>query len=242
MEKLKEVFQGMLSKKNLTHYYLPLMIGSFLFFLLIARLFYPYIPIFPYNWTTSMISRLGWPEENPIGFVFFSLGFILYGILTLPIVQYVYRKYFKINGFYAKFIAFFFYAYSIASMLIGIIPNFYEPRIFKLIHGINAIIIFLGFFLMSFISATLMLKHNLSGGKITIFSKKLLIIYLSILIYCIICAFFLVTFAPNNRTGRFIPNPITPFYFSAPFYEWQAFMAIFCLLTIQCFIIPEEFR
>ncbi|NVM02688.1 MAG: DUF998 domain-containing protein [Candidatus Helarchaeota archaeon] len=240
MEKLKEVFQGMLSKKSLTHYYLPFMIGSFLFFLLIARLLYPYIPIYPYNWTTSMISRLGWPEENPIGFVFFSLSFILLGILTLPIVQYLYRKYSKINEFYAKLIVFFFFAYSIASILIGLIPNFYEPNIFKLIHVINAGFIFLGFFLMSFFSAILMLKNVLSKGKAATFSKKLLVIYISILIYCLICGLLWVILAPTNRSGRFFPNPITPFYFSAPFYEWQAFMAFSFLLPIQCIILPDE--
>ncbi len=240
MPKLKEIFQGMISKKSLTYYYVPFIIGTFLFFLFMARLLYPYIPIYPYNWTTSMISRLGWPEENPIGFIFFSLGFISLGILTLPIIQYIYKKYSKINKFDAKLIAFLFFTYSIGSILIGLIPNFYEPSIFKLIHLINAGFIFLGFFLMSFFSAILMLKNNLSEGKTITFSKILLVIYLSFLIYCLICGLLWVILAPTNRTGRFIPNPITPFYLSSPFYEWQAFMTIFCLLTVQCFIIPEE--
>ncbi len=234
MAEFKRIFQGKLSKKNLLYYYLPFMIGFFLICLLIARILYPYIPLNPYIWTTSMISRLGWPEENPIGFIFFSIGFIVEGMMFFPISLYIHGKYSDMNEFVAKLIRFLLIAYSMATLLIGAIPNFSEPPIFSTIHGINAIVIFGGFGLLSLISAITMLKERIN------FSRNLLTIYIAFLIYYLVCITSIVVFFQTSVPGRSVLGSSTPFYSSPPFYEWQAYMITFCLLTIQCLLLPEK--
>ncbi|MHA1301895.1 MAG: hypothetical protein ACTSO9_20960, partial [Candidatus Helarchaeota archaeon] len=131
-------------------------------------------------------------------------------------------------------------AYSIATLLIGIIPNFSNPPIFTIIHGINAIIIFLGFGLIALISAYTMLKEYRKERDNSIFSWNLLILYVLFLCYYLICFSLIVVFFQSGVSGRHIIEPSVPFYCSPPFYEWQAYMIIFCLITIQCLIFPED--
>ncbi|MHA1377494.1 MAG: DUF998 domain-containing protein [Candidatus Helarchaeota archaeon] len=239
---LKVIFQGKFSKKTLMHYYLPFLIIFPLLCLLVARLFYPYIPLYPYNWTTSMISRLGWPEENPTGFIFFSIGFIVEGIMLLPLSHYLYKKFLEVNEITAKIIRFLLIFYSVATLLIGLIPNYSKPPIFGIVHGINAIIIFFGFFLLSVISELTLLSENQKKKEKSKFSRNLLIIYTIFLVYYSVCIFLIVLTFQFSIPGRSLLKSTIPFYMSPPFYEWQAYMLILSLLATKCQIFPEDIK
>ena len=150
MEKIRTFFRGEFSKKTLTYRLLPLITGGFCVFLLIARILFPYDPAYPFSWTTSMISRLGIPHQNPMGWLFFSAAFIWLGILSLPLVPYMYKRFSRINEKGAKILLIFMLGPFISEILLGLIPN-YVPRLFRLIHGLNAVIVFQGILLMSLI-------------------------------------------------------------------------------------------
>ena len=249
MEELKDIFQGNITKKSLLYYYLPLMIGIYLLCLGIARSLFPYNIIEPYYWTTSMISRIGVPEENPIGFIIFSIGFIIEGIMYLPISIYLYKKFSKIDELPRKFsktgklpsklIGLFLICYSISTFLIGAIPNFSFPPIFTVIHGINASVIFAGFGLMTLVSALTMLNNYLIE-KGAIFSRNLLILLIIFSVYYLISFLMILVGFYMTWNSIQILEPTLPFYYSAPFWEWQAYMLTFVILTIQCIILPED--
>lgn len=235
MVKIKDFFFGKFSKRFLIRYYLPLMIGSLFFLLLMAYIFYPPNDDYPYHWTTSMISRLGWPHENPIGFIFFSIGFALFGVLVIPLVPYFHRRISEIDKGKANLIALLMIMYSTAFFLIGIIPNYPHPRIFNRIHGINAFFLFFGLYFTAIMFAILILKDDNS-----VFSRKLTIVYFLILIYGISTLIIGFIFgAMVYRGGQYIHDPSIPLYASPPLWEWQTFIATICLIAIQCIILPE---
>ena len=237
MEKLKTFFRGEFSKKNLTHQLLPLTIGGFCVFLIIARILFPYDPTYPYFWTTSMISRLGIPHQNPVGWIFFSAAFIWLGVLSLPLVSYTYKRFSKINEKGAKIVAIFMIAPFISNILLGLIPN-YLPKIFRQIHGLNAVIAFQGMLLMALLTVILMLYHRKQGSNV--FSRSLLLIYLIIIIYGFICSLLVLVFMEQSPEGYYMFIPGTPIYASAPFWEWQGFVSLLFLIVTLCFIVPEK--
>ncbi len=239
MDKIKTFFQGEFSKKTLIYRLLPLTIGGFSVFLIIARVLFPYDPIYPYSWTTSMISRLGIPHQNPIGWFFFSAAFIWLGVFLLPLVPYIYKRFSQIHEKGAKIIVIFMVAPWISNILIGAIPNFL-PIIFRFIHAFNALIAFQGISLLAFLSLILMLYHQKQGANV--YSKKLMLTYTIILIYGIVCSLLVIVFMEQNTDGYYMYIPNTPFYASSPFWEWQGFISLLCLIITLCFIVPEDFQ
>ena len=239
MEKIKLFFLGEFSKKTLTHQLLPLAIGGFSIFLIIARISFPYNPSYPYTWTTSMISRLGIPHQNPIGWIFFSAAFIWLGIFSLPLVPYMYKRFSRINKRGAKILAIIMIGPFISDILLGAIPNFL-PKIFRAIHGLNAVIAFQGVLLMAFISLILMLYGNKQGT--VVFSKKLVLIYGVILIYGLLCSILVLVFMEQTPEGYYSYIPGTPLFASAPFWEWQGFISLLSLIITLCFIVPEDIQ
>ena len=237
MEKIKTIFRGELSKRALTHQLIPLTIGGFSLFLIIARILFPYDPAYPYYWTTSMISRMGIPHQSPIGWIFFSAAFIWLGVFLLPLVPYTYKRFSKINEKWAKIIAIFMIGPFICNILIGAIPNFL-PKIFRIIHALNGVVAFQGIFLMAFLSLIFILYHQKQGSNV--FSRKLMLINGIILIYGFICSLLVLVFMEQNPDGYFMYVPGTPLLASAPFWEWQGFVSLLCLIVTLSFIIPEK--
>lgn len=237
MEKIKIIYQGEFSKKTLTHRLLPFTTGGFSVFLIIARILFPYDSSYPYSWTTSMISRLGIPNQSPIGVIFFSAAFIWLGVFLLPLVPYVYKRFSKINERGAKILAIFMLAPCISDILLGVIPNF-TPTIFRLIHGLNAVIAFQGILLMSLLSLIIMRYHQKQGNNI--YSRKLMYVYLIIFIYDTTCSLLVLIFMEQSPEGYYMYVPGTPLLASSPFWEWQGFISLLCLITTLCFIVPEK--
>ncbi len=239
MERLKMLLGGNLSKKFVIHIYLPITIGVLIGGLVLARLFFPYIEEYPYQWTTSTISRLGWPHENPIGLVFFSVGYCIFGIAMLPLTCYAHKRYAKIKKKRAAAIRAFMVAAFIAVTLIGVIPNYREPKIFLTIHGINALIAFTGFYIAFSLIAILIVQNNKLGNNI--FPKRGFLLYFAVLIYGLVCVAMMVISGLQNFSGdQYVHDPSTPTYLSGPFYEWQAFIAILALIYLQFLALPEQ--
>lgn len=184
-----------------------------------------------------MISRLGIPHQNPVGWIFFSIAFIWLGVFSLPLVPYTYKRYSQIHERGAKIIAIFMIGPFISDILLGLIPNFL-PKIFRSIHGLNAVIAFQGVLLVAFLSLILMLYHHKQGS--TAFSRKLMLIYAIILIYGFICSILVLVFMEQSPEGYYMYIPGTPIYASAPFWEWQGFISLLGLIITLCFIVPEK--
>jgi hypothetical protein len=240
METIKSIFHGDTTKKNLTSYYLPLAIGLYLFFLFLAWLFYPYVPEYPYDWTTSMISRLGWTHENTIGWIFFSIAFVILGVFFLSLVPYFYKRFRDLKMPGSKFVSFAMLVGSIGFLGIGAIPNF-PPNIFGFFHALNALLILVGVFIVIIALGFFILKEHLSKGMSnSIIQRKLIILYFIVLTYILISGYFLIS-ADSGHSDRFYIHDFSlPLISSRAFWEWQVMMTSIGLIAIICFIIPEK--
>ncbi|TFF96636.1 MAG: DUF998 domain-containing protein [Promethearchaeota archaeon] len=238
MVKSKEILKGKFEKKFLLFVYLPVIFGQFLMCLLIAYLFYP--PQYQYNWLNSMISRLGWPDQNPIGFIFFSIGFSILGFFLLLLVPYTYKRLKPIHKLKASVSVLLMVLYSVALFLIGSVPN-YLIDLFMRIHGINAVIIFLGFYLNSILFATFLcdLKQN-EEALFRNVNRAAIVMFVVLLVYGFLTAILLVATLPEEGLGgHYTQDPSIPFYLSPTFYEWQSFMCILPLIYVQTLIISH---
>ena len=231
MEKIKDFFHGKFSKKTLVYYYLPVVFGVFLFCLFLAWVFYPYDEAYPYDWTTSMISRLGWPIENPIGLIPFSIGMLSLGVFLIPVTFYTFERLYQLQEKAAKVVALFMFAHAIALIGIGAIPNFSE-LFFKLAHAINAVVIFFGVYIAGILTLIIIFIDR------SVFPSRLLYLYIIILIYGIATSILTAINLPGTG-GHYIHDPSTPLFMSPPFYEWQTFIAMLCVIYLQCIVIPE---
>lgn len=240
-ENVKTIVKGDCSKKTMFRFYLPAITAVLIFTLFLSWIFYPENSSYPYDWTTSTISRLGWPEENPLGYMFFSIGMSMYGLLSLPLVPFYYKKYSKINDGQARNIAVLMIAYSTSILLIGAIPFYTEPTIFLTIHAINALIIFIGFYIMTFLIIWMIIKESYleKESKIQV-SKPLFLLYIILALYGTTCLALAGACLPEGHSGHYYHDLSIPFYLSAPFYEWQTFICILLLAYIQVLLIPEE--
>jgi len=232
MEKIKSFTQDKLSKKTLTYYYLPVVFGVFLFCLFLAWVFYPYNEAYPYDWTTSMISQLGWPIENPVGLIPFSVGMLILGVFLIPVAYYTFERLYQVQEKEAKVVALFMYAHAIALIGIGAIPNFPET-FFMLAHAINAVVIFFSVYIAAILTLIIIFMNR------SIFPSRLLYIYIIVLIYGIATAV-LTVINMTGTQGHYIHDPSTPLFLSPPFYEWQTFIAMLSVIYLQCIVIPED--
>jgi hypothetical protein len=233
MEKIKDYFQGKYSKRSLTRLYLPLAVSLYALFIIMARLLFPYIEDYPYSWTTSMISRLGWPHVNTIGWIFFSLAYLSLGIFYLALISYMYKRFSALHKFAAKLIALSMLMSSIGMIMVGAIPN-YPPNIFGLFHMLSAMLSMFGLYGMALFSAIIMIKES------SLFSKNLLLFFVIIMAYIFICAVIMSFGNPSTEERYYVHNPSTPLLLSRPLWEWQIMIASICLISILCFIVPAS--
>ncbi len=243
MNKIGPLIRGQISKKTLTHYLIPLGIGIFYFFLFLAYLFFPYNESYPYNWTTSMISRLGWPEGNPGGWPFFSIAFILTGVLIIPLISYKYQRYSKLNKFAAGLIRILMLGFSISMILLGAIPNFDLHIFFGISHLLNALILIGGGSLMVLISWILISKEYFKNKQNeSTLPGKLVIPYFFLCIFGAICiGMIVVSFSQTDTSfGHYIHDPATPLLLSPPLWEWLIMGSLIFLIVLPCYFLPAE--
>jgi hypothetical protein len=222
-------------------YLIPLGIGIFYLFLGIARILFPYVPSYPYSWITSTISRLGWPEVNEVGWIFFSIAMVLLGTFSLPLVLYKYRRFSQLNRHLAKFIGLFMFGICISLILLGLIPNYLTPdKIFIIIHGINAIILIGGGSLMLIIEFIIILRAHFK--KNAIYSHQLIILYLILGIYTFFCItmLFITAARIGGLGGHYVYDPSTPLFLSMPMWEWQTMVMLLFMIAMPCYILPDK--
>jgi len=218
--KLIKLFRGDISQRTLTRYFVPAILGIFLFFLFLSYLLEPLNVSYPYDWTTSTISRLGWPHENVVGWIFFSLAFIFLGIFTLPLVSYYSRKFRSLNKRWARILSIMLFLTCIGLFLLGTIPNFNMDKIFFIIHMVNAFLSFIGLYTMSIIIGVLIIRNKTQG----IVSRKFVVTYAVLLVYGFLALILMVLVNPQKGIWYYVHDRATPLLLSIPFWEWQAFL------------------
>jgi hypothetical protein len=237
--KLNDVLRGNASKNVMMRFVVPLFMGASLFCLLIAYLLYPYIASNPYNWTTSMISRLGWPHENQFGWIFFSFSLILLATMIVILNGYYHARLSKLHRQIANLIRLLMVLCSIAGFLLGAIPNFKtDDKIFVLIHGLNAVILMSGLYLVSCF-LLLFVSSRKSRDRMPI-SRKMVGFYAIVLVYGFTCVILLVIFLGGRKMDQFIYDPSIPVIFQGPVWEWQAFFTGIFLIVVPVYILSEK--
>lgn len=235
---LKRIVAGQISKRNITHYLMSACIIAHFFFLFIAWLFFPENPVYPYEWTTSTISRLGWPHENTQGWIFFSLAEIVLGVSVIPLIPYYYKRYVPLFKKTAIVSTFFFTGASVGCILIGLIPNY--PALLN-IHSINAVLIFLGFNMLGILSAAMVTAHAKKDQSELLGKKRYLgILYLLSVIYLVLCSVMTISLTIGGAGEQYVFQPGTPLLLRAPFWEWQAFVMILLSTALLFVITPES--
>ena len=244
MANILDFFKGNFSKKTLTHYLFPGGVSLFAFFIVLARLLFPYVPSYPYNWTTSMISRLGWPEVNTMGWIFFSIAFFLLGVLSVPLIPYIYRRLSEFSNVRAKIIVVLMAGVAVSLLLLGAIPSFNTAdKIFMTIHQINAGMLVGGGIIMIAMSLILILRvHFKKGTNQSNFSGKLITLYIIVGIYAFLCITMIGISMSlvENLGGRYIHDFSTPLLLSGPFWEWQILLTLITMIALPCYILPGE--
>jgi hypothetical protein len=218
--RLLKLFRGDISQHTLMRYFVPANLGISLFFLLLSYLLEPLNLSYPYNWTTSTISRLGWPHENVVGWIFFSLAFIFLGILTLPLVSYYYRKFGTLNKRWARVLSLMLFLACIGLFLLGTIPNFNTDKIFFITHMVNAFLSFISLYAMSIIICVIIIRNKTQG----IASRKFVITYIIMFVYGFLAFILMVLVNPQKGISYYVHDPATPLLLSIPFWEWQTFL------------------
>ncbi|HMF32321.1 MAG TPA: hypothetical protein VKK79_12950 [Candidatus Lokiarchaeia archaeon] len=222
---LTAFFQGKLSQESLTRRYIPAILGIFALLLLIARLLLPYNPTYPYDWTTSTISRLGWPQENTTGWVFFNLAFLFLGIVTLPLVPFYFRKFSVVDKWWAIVIALSLLVASVGEMLLGAIPNFNTAdMIFTNLHKVDALVAFFGCYFAAISASVLLLHFGPRRTDIIISPRMLPRIYTIVLAYGIFAVFMMLFGVPKQDLAYYVYDPATPRILALPLWEWQSFV------------------
>ena len=89
-ETVKIYLTGRFSKKELTHYYMPLMLSIIISCIVIAYLLFP--PELNYSIFERTISSLGSRDDNPNGWYFLSIGMMSWGVLMIPLFLYYHRR------------------------------------------------------------------------------------------------------------------------------------------------------
>ncbi|MHA1680650.1 MAG: DUF998 domain-containing protein [Promethearchaeota archaeon] len=230
MPDIKKFFMGNISRKAILTI-LPAMIAIPGLFLTIAFVLFPGTSEVPYKWTSSTISRLGWPIDNPDGWIFFNLAMISFGIFLIPAISYLHRKILPTGKLHAYLVTFFFSMAAAGILLLGIIPNF--PQLF-IFHAIDAVLAFLGM-----LAGCITLAFPVVLNR-KLFKKRHVIEYVILLIYATISLAMAAILAAIQHGGYYVPDPNTPILLSTPFWEWQLLFLLLALLILAFIIIPEH--
>ncbi len=219
---LKRIFTGNYSREILTRVIAPLSIITYSVFIAFSWILYP-----NYDWTSMFISDLGVPAQNPIGWIVWSVGHVLVGIMLIPIISYLRPRLVSINKKWATIGTLFLYLAPIGAIGLGVIPQF-PGEIIAVLHVINASLLMGGLYLGVWILAIILFN-------ITQVQKK------SIPIIC--SAFgapigFLTT--QGIRLLIYPPESTIPFYLTFSTWEWILLYGIFFACILLIYIVPEK--
>lgn len=151
INRVKNVITGKFSKTYMTRILAPILIINFTAWMAISWLLYP-----NYDWTSMDISQLGIPDQNPFGWIPWSIGLASTGLLQIPVISFM-RRNITFNEKGIKMSTILLYLACVGSVALGIIPQFEEGP-FWLLHIIHASMAFGGLYLGIWLLITLMLR------------------------------------------------------------------------------------
>jgi len=239
-ESIKRYLTGHFTKKELTHYYMPLMLSIIITCIIIAYLSFP--PELNYSIFERAISNLGSRDDSPYGWYFLSIGIMSWGVLMIPLFLYYHRRISQICNTTAKIGTFFGLIGCIFVVLIGIFTDDRSILIFgiemRTIHVIIAIIGIggIGLGLMTY-SIPIQVDHFSKRGHKQ-FNGKLVLLGYSLIYSGGIGA--IISEIIKELQG--IDDFPGPGFLSFTFWEWMWMLTFYAFIAISCFFIPEEVK
>ena len=216
---LKKYLSGNFSKKELTRYYVPVMLILIGCNILISWLLFP--AKLNYNIIDRAISNLGSRKDNPIGSVFFSIGIIAWGVLLIPWFLYIHKRFTKVCKYTSRVASFCALIGALFIPLIGIFSDDSSLFVFGVsmsdIHTFVAIVGIggLGVGVLTYILP--IIKDSLFKRGNRQFSLFLIIIAYSLIYYAGIGAAISEIYIDTHNLGW--PGPG---FFSLNLWEWTA--------------------
>jgi len=211
-----------ISKKTLQQYAGPIFILNFSFWMVLSWFFYP-----NYDWTSMSISQLGQPDENLIGWIFWSIGLSSTGLLQIPVVSFIKRSLLEVNKKMVRFGTFFLYLACLGAVGLGIIPQF-SGQVFWILHIINSTLAFAGLYLGMWCLSIFLLKTDSNKFKA--------------LIPALFCFGTPIGFIITQGIRIFLGLPhITPIVIlNFPVWEWMLLYGIFGAFVSFIYLIPQK--
>lgn len=219
--KLKNVLGGYFEQHFLTRWILPLLFLSYIGCLFIAWLFYP-----GFDWRVSYISNLGNPQDNPIGWIPWSIGHAVLALLLLAMVSYIRRHLSALNEKSLMRASVLLYFGPIGLFGLAIIPQFPGLLIY-IIHVVNAAL-----FLVGVNVALWFIGPKLVQMK-TLEKKPMIVVFFSFIIpICVIIAMMV-------RISLYGTSPEVPYIFDIAIWEWlMVFFDLFALSVLSLILPP----
>ncbi|MHA1682743.1 MAG: hypothetical protein ACTSUE_17520 [Promethearchaeota archaeon] len=212
-----------MKESKVKKFYVPAMVALYFLMLLIARLLFPHDELYPYHWTTSTISRIGWAESNPNGVYFFCCAFVWLGASTIVMAFYYQKRFVNLRGIHLKLVTTIMIVVGVAEILLGLIVNRYHPQdLWIKIHGLNATIAFLGTFTTLALFGASFIWNLKKGGSKPFPARSFMSIFTVILTYGIFALVLQVITLSVGAEGRYIQEEGAPLFLSMPFWEWQS--------------------
>ncbi|MHA1732474.1 MAG: hypothetical protein ACTSU5_11055 [Promethearchaeota archaeon] len=247
----RDLFQGTLSRRSATVAFGPLHLGVILVALALAYLSYP--PEYEYGWTTSMISRLGWPDQNPVGLIFFSAGTAAYGFILLFAARRARLGLAWVSARGATLVQVLTIVVAVGWIGIGLVPNYSLPAT-MFVHAVNAFAIFGGSLLAGATSLTVLARGMLGreraagepGGRRSGRREVLVgaaVAHAAAFFFMVVVLAILVDVTPPGLRGHYTGDPGIPVFSSPPFYEWLSFFgSLGMFASLQVALPPTDSR
>ena len=233
---IKDILNGKFSKHFLTHRFLPIMEGFMAINLLLAWLLFP--AELNYNIIDNSISQLGSTQDNPNGWIFFSIGMISWGFLLIPIFLYFHRRLNKICKHTARLGTFFALIGSIFIALIGVVPddnidifgeNLSDIHVIVAVVGFSGLGLGILFYQLPILKDSFFKRGNKQFSLGMVFGAYGLIFLGGIGMG--------TAEIIKEIEGLGFPGPGL---LSFPFWEWMLLLFFFIFLIFASFFMPEE--
>lgn len=217
------ILQGKSSKKNQGYLFFSSIFVAVILIVISAILFDN-----PYFMLRESVSSLGIKSENPNGYFFFRIAFILSGLLFIPYFIYIYRVLHPIAYHTSRSALIISIISCICIIGVGIFP---EDN--PIPHYTNAVIAFIGFTTVFSCYLYIFIKKINQKDN---WPKIWQIVLLYIVFYGALLGFLFVFIL----FGLYYYNRIFFISFSLPLWEWILVMGIYSWIVGSFLIIPNK--
>ena len=217
------ILTGRANKKQEGIYFLGLL--SFLaVMLLLAQRAFPG----GYTMLENYISDQGWMKENPEGFIFFTIGATVAGILLIPHFLYILRALMPTCKPLTVFSTFLGLVGSVGFALVGLISkDFSEP------HGLAADLAFGGFAFSALVMLPVLLRKFQKKQEWTKLCQVIVLYAFGIML--VLLALFFQELDPNQFSWE-----IDPRWFGGPPWQWISFFNVLLWMASVFLILPDS--